>query len=205
LTIHWRLTRPGQTVRFEAGEPFCTIVPYPKAGLDEVTVEVIEPTGSLAEYELAFESLTESEGLKSVFARLGAGDATEPGTAKNRWASWLAPPPAVTCICATEGRVELLEEAIHSFLRQDYLGTKELIVLNDTEGQTLVYDHPEVQVVNVPRRFHSAAEKHNAAVGLASHDLIFLWPEGEICLPHRLSFTVAHLPPQAVLWNADKV
>ncbi len=95
--------------------------------------------------------------------------------------------------------MERLEEAIHSFLRQDYPGTKELIVLNDIEGQTLVFDHPEVQVVNVPRRFHSAAEKLKAAVGLASHDLIFPWPEDDISLPHRLSFTVAHLAPQAVL------
>jgi len=211
LTLHWRLTRPGQSIRFEAGEPFCTLLPFPKAGLDEVTVEVMPLTGDLDDYERALESLAESQALQDIFQLLGAGDTTGDaaapagGTTKNRWASWLAPPPAVTCICATEGRVELLEEAIHSFLRQDYLGTKELIVLNDTEGQTLVYDHPEVQVVNVPRRFPSAAEKHNAAVSLASHDLIFPWPEGDICLPHRLSFTVAHLPPQAVLWKADKV
>ncbi len=211
LTLHWRLTRPGQSIRFEAGEPFCTILPYPKAGLDEVTVEVMPLNGDVDDYERALESLAESQALQDVFQRLSAGDtagdtvASAGGTAKNRWAGWLATPPAVTCICAAEGRVELLEEAIHSFLRQDYPGTKELIVLNDTEGQTLVYEHPEVQVVNVPRRFHSAAEKHNAAVGLASHDLIFPWPEDDICLPHRLSFTVAHLAPQAVFWKADKV
>ncbi|HSG39802.1 MAG TPA: DUF6065 family protein [Thermoanaerobaculia bacterium] len=209
LTVHWRLTRPGQTLRFEAGEPFCTILPYPKAGLDDVTVEVMQLTGGMDDYERALESLAESQGLESVFKRLSAGDATASapvrGTAKSRWASWLPAPPAVTCICPAEGRVELLEEAIHSFLRQDYPGPKELIVLNDTEGQTLVYDHPEVQVVNVPRRFHSAAEKHKAAVGLASHALIFPWPEDGISLPHRLSFTVAHLAPQAVLFKADKV
>ncbi len=211
ITIHWRLTRPGQTLRFEAGEPFCTILPYPQAGLDEVAVEVIQLSSGMDDYERALESLAESETPQSVFQRLGdgdtAGDAPAPvdGAAKSRWATWLAAPPAVTCICPAQGRVELLEEAIHSFLRQDYPGEKELIVLNDTEGQTLVYDHPEVQVINVPRRFHSAAEKHKAAVGLASHDLIFPWPEDDICLPHRLSFTVAHLTPQAVLFKADKV
>ena len=205
LIIHWRLTRPGQTLRFAAGEPFCTILPYPKAGLDEVTVEVIQLTGGLDDYERALESLAESEALERVFKRLSDVGAPVDRTAKSRWATWLTAPPAVTCICPTDGRVELLEEAIHSFLRQDYPGEKELIVLNDTEGQTLVYDHPEVQVVNVPRRFHSAAEKRKAAVGLASHDLIFPWPEDDVCLPHRLSFTVAHLEPQAVLFKADKV
>lgn len=210
LALHWRLTRPGQTLRFEAGEPFCTILPYPKAGLDEVTVEVVPLTGGMDDYERALESLAESQGLESVFERLRtgdtAGDAPAParGIAKSPWAGLLAAPPAVTCICPAEGRVELLEEAIHSFLRQDYPGTKELLVLNDTEGQTLVYDHPEVQIVNVPRRFHSAAEKLKAAVGLASHDLIFPWPEDDVCLAHRLSFTVAHLAPQAVFFKADK-
>jgi len=205
LALHWRLTRPGQTVRFAAREPFCTILPYPKAGLDEVTVEVIPLAGGMDDYERARESLAESAALESVFQRLGAGAAPARGTAKSRWTVWLPAPPAVTCICGAEGRVELLEEAIHSFLLQDYPGEKELIVLNDTQGLTLVYDHPEVQVVNVPKLFHSAAEKLKAAVGLASHDLIFPWPEADICLPHRLSFTVAHLAPQAVLFKADKV
>jgi glycosyltransferase involved in cell wall biosynthesis len=222
LTIQWRLTRPGQTVRFEAGEPFCTILPYPKSGLGDVTVEVMQLAGGMDDYERALESLAASQGLRSVFQRLAAGDtagdtgdtagntagATEApvrGTAQSRWAAGLAAPPEVTCICPAQGRVELLEEAIQSFLQQDYPGAKQLIVLNDTEGQTLVYDHPEVHVVNVPRRFHSDAEKHKAAVGFASHDLIFPWPEADISLPHRLSFTVAHLTPQAVLFKADKV
>ncbi len=204
LTLHWRLTRPGHSLRFAVGEPFCTILPYPKAGLDDVTVEVIQPSANMDDYERVLESLAESQGLESVFQRLSA-DTTVRGTAKSRWAVCLAAPPPVTCICPAEGRVELLEEAIHSFLRQDYPGVKELIVLNDVEGQTLVYDHPEVQVVNVPRRFHSAAEKLKAAVGLASNDLIFPWPEDDICLRHRLSFTVAQLAPQAVFWKADKV
>ena len=39
--------------------------------------------------------------------------------------------PGVSCICLTYGRVALLEEAIFSFLQQDYAGVKELIVLND--------------------------------------------------------------------------
>ncbi len=222
LTLRWRLTRPGQTLRFEAGEPFCTILPYPKAGLDEVTVEVVPLTSVMDDYESALENLAESQALESVFERLSAGkmgantagDTAAPAavsgtekrrTVKSRWASWLPMPPGVTCICAPQGRVELLEEAIHAFLRQDYPGAKELLVLNDTEGQTLLYDHPAVQIVNLPRRFHSAAEKLKTAVGLASHDLILPWPEDDISLPHRLSFTVAHLAPEAVFWKADKV
>jgi cellulose synthase/poly-beta-1,6-N-acetylglucosamine synthase-like glycosyltransferase len=38
--------------------------------------------------------------------------------------------PPVSCFCLTYGRPCLLEEAIHSFLQQDYAGPKEMIVLN---------------------------------------------------------------------------
>ena len=36
--------------------------------------------------------------------------------------------PGVSCICPTYARPDLLEEAIQSFLLQDYPGPKELIV-----------------------------------------------------------------------------
>jgi hypothetical protein len=103
--------------------------------------------------------------------------------------------PAVSCICLTYGRPALLEEAIESFLRQDYLGQKELIVLNDHDEQTLWFDHPEVRVINIPYRFRTVGEKCNAAIALASHDLIFVWDDDDIYLPHRISFSVDHFDP----------
>ncbi|HEY0603904.1 MAG TPA: beta-1,6-N-acetylglucosaminyltransferase [Herpetosiphonaceae bacterium] len=117
--------------------------------------------------------------------------------------------PAVSCICLTYARPEVLEEAIESFLRQDYAGPKELLVLNDYPEQTLVFDHPQVRVINLPRRFRTVGEKMNAAVALASHDLLFVWDDDDIYLPHRLSFSVAHFdskrgffkPNQAWVWN----
>ncbi len=95
VTIHWRLTRPGQAVWFEAGEPFCTILPYPKAGLDGVAVEVAQPDGGMDDYEQALEGLAESQGLKSVIARLGAEGVTVPtvGTTKKQVEEIPFPPP----------------------------------------------------------------------------------------------------------------
>ncbi|MBV8202744.1 MAG: glycosyltransferase, partial [Acidobacteria bacterium] len=102
------------------------------------------------------------------------------------------------------GRVGPLEEAIYSFLQQDYAGQKELIVLNDYERQTLVLDHPEVRIVNLPRRLHSVGEKYNAAVALASHDLIFVWHDDDVYLPHRLSLAVARLLPERGFWKGGR-
>jgi glycosyltransferase involved in cell wall biosynthesis len=121
--------------------------------------------------------------------------------------------PPVSCFCLTYGRPRILEEAIHSYLLQDYAGPKEMIVLNDYADQILAFDHPEVEVINLPKRFRTVGEKMNAAVALASHDLLFVWDDDDIYLPHRLSFSVANFDPakgfftakRAWLWNAGQL
>jgi hypothetical protein len=108
----------------------------------------------------------------------------------------MAEEPPVSCVCLTYGRPELLEEAIHSFLRQDYPGPKELLVLNDYEAHTLHFAHPEVRVVNLPRRLRTVGEKMNAAVALCRHDLLFVWDDDDIYLPHRISASVRRFDPR---------
>lgn len=112
--------------------------------------------------------------------------------------------PDVSCICLTYGRPEVLEEAVYSFLQQDYTGRKELIVLNDYAGQSLKFDHPDVQVVNVAKRFRTVGEKMNVAVALASHDLLFVWDDDDIYLPHRLAFSTSRFEPQKGFFKPDK-
>ncbi|HYE21092.1 MAG TPA: glycosyltransferase family A protein [Tepidisphaeraceae bacterium] len=118
--------------------------------------------------------------------------------------------PPISAMCLTYGRPELLEEAIQSFLLQDYPGVKEMLVLNDWGAQVLQCDHPEVCVVNVPRRFRTVGEKRNAAAALARHDLLFVWDDDDIYLPHRLSFSVRMLDPAkgffkpSKAWQLDK-
>ncbi len=110
--------------------------------------------------------------------------------------------PGISCICPTYGRPELLEEAVESFLRQEYAGPKELIVLNDLAEQELLYDHPDVHVVNVPRRFRTLGEKLNAAVGLCAYDLVCVWTDDDIYLPHRLALSVERLDPDKGFYKA---
>jgi glycosyltransferase involved in cell wall biosynthesis len=102
----------------------------------------------------------------------------------------------VSCICPTYNRPphyqHLIEEAIESFLRQNY-PNKELIVLNDCPGQELICDAPGVRVVNVAERFSSIGDKYNACVGLARGELIAPWDDDDISLPWRLSLSVERL------------
>src|SRR5687767_5015623 len=99
--------------------------------------------------------------------------------------------PSISCMCLTFGRPRfLLEESIFSFLVQDYAGEKQLLVLNDFDRQHIVFDHPDVTVVNYPERFATVGDKRNAAVALCRHDLIAVWDDDDISLPHRLRVSV---------------
>jgi glycosyltransferase involved in cell wall biosynthesis len=101
----------------------------------------------------------------------------------------------VSCLCLTYGRPRLLEESIESFLRQDWSGgPKELVVVNDHPEQTLVFDHPEVVIVNLPRRLRTIGEKRNLSAALASFDNLLVWDDDDIYLPWRLQETMRRLP-----------
>ncbi len=98
--------------------------------------------------------------------------------------------PSVSCICLNTGYPERLEEAIFSFLQQDYAGLKELIILNDNPAQTLVFDHPEVRIMNLDQPIEFRRKKWTTAVAACAHELIFAWNASDISLPQRISFSV---------------
>lgn len=211
--IHWQFTRPNQTIHFAAGEPFGLLLLQAKNAQENVILDIADFTVDVDAYEQALQQMLDSAAVRNALQRLeadalsnmdsaaGQGRAAQ---AASRWALQLNNPPPVSCICPTYGRVALLEEAIEAFLRQDYPGQKELIVLNDYDQQTLIFDHPEVRIINLPTRCHSLGEKYKMAASLASHDLLFVWHDDDIYLPHRLSYSVAQLDPNIGFFKADK-
>jgi hypothetical protein len=116
-------------------------------------------------------------------------------------------------MCLTYGRPAVLEEAIQSFLLQTYPGDMELIVLNDFPLQTLIADDPRVKMINVSQRFRTIGEKRNAAAALSTHDLLFVWDDDDIYLPHRIELSVERLssngryfkPANALVLNDGKL
>jgi len=95
--------------------------------------------------------------------------------------------PMVSCICPTFARAYLLEEAIESFLRQDYTGEKELVIYNDFHEQEFIMDHPEIKVVNSKERERSLGVKRDKAYRMASGELLLTWGDDDIHLPHRIT------------------
>lgn len=92
-------------------------------------------------------------------------------------------PVGVSCICNTYGRREPLNEAVESFLKQDYQGKKELVILNDRLKVKYTFNHPEVKVINLPERFPNLGMKNNYCISQASYDWIILWDDDDIVLP----------------------
>ncbi|MCB0165886.1 MAG: glycosyltransferase family 2 protein [Anaerolineae bacterium] len=113
--------------------------------------------------------------------------------------------PPVSCICLPQGQPERLEEAIYSFLQQDYQGQKELVILNDNADQLLEIDHPEIRIVNLSEQFFAPNQKRNAAIALCAHDLIFVWDDDGIYLPHCISFSIEKFRKRKGFFKPTKV
>jgi glycosyltransferase involved in cell wall biosynthesis len=105
--------------------------------------------------------------------------------------------PYISCVCPTYGRppshTRLLEECVESFLRQDYTGPKELIILNDCASQILNCSSPDVRVVNIPKRVPNLGGKYNLLVNLSRGAVIVPWEDDDISLPGRISQAVDRL------------
>jgi len=93
----------------------------------------------------------------------------------------------ISCACVTYGRVNLLEEALHSFLNQNYLGDRELVIVNDYPYQKLFFDHPMVKIFNFDNTFSTVGEKLNFAVSQCKYNTIAVWDDDDISMPNHLT------------------
>jgi len=111
----------------------------------------------------------------------------------------------VSCLMPTYNRCpdrqHLVDEALHSFLLQDY-PDKELIICNDTPGQQLNFAEVEkgieflqqgVRVFNLETRFPTLSDKLMWMIERARGEVLCRWDDDDICLPHRLSYSMDKL------------
>ena len=113
--------------------------------------------------------------------------------------------PIVSCVCCTYGRWWLLEEAIESFLRQDYGGYAELLIVNDMPDQRLYYTDwmhtprnqqaglRTVTVVNLDHRFVPNNLKFDFGVRQAIGEYCCFWDDDDLSMPWRISLSVERM------------
>lgn len=95
--------------------------------------------------------------------------------------------PLVSCVCPTFGKVKHLNEAVQSFLIQTY-PNKELIIFNNYDSIDIVYDHPQVKVINYKDKITgNTAECRNLGNQYASGEYIMTWDDDDIYLKDRIS------------------
>jgi len=105
----------------------------------------------------------------------------------------------VSCLCPTYRRPKLLENSIACFLAQDYpANRRELIVLDDA-GELQNQTCDGWQIISIPRRFRSLPEKFNALAGLAQGEILVVWEDDDIYLPHHISSHVTAMDGH--LWS----
>ena len=102
--------------------------------------------------------------------------------------------PGISCYCSTYGRPKrLLENSIQCFLEQDYQGPKELVILNDFDQQELIFDHPEVKIINNSQRITPLGKKFNNNINLCTYDILATWEDDDVFLKNRLSYSFSHM------------
>jgi glycosyltransferase involved in cell wall biosynthesis len=98
--------------------------------------------------------------------------------------------PFISCICITYCRVTLLQEMLASFLAQEYSGQKEFIIFNTFDQQELVFEHPQVKVINSKTRPATLGATRNAAVAHASGEWVVLADDDDKILSNHLENSV---------------
>lgn len=91
----------------------------------------------------------------------------------------------LSAICTTFGRRDRLQEALACFLNQDY-EDKELVIFNSFPRQTLVFDHPQVKIINCTQRPPSLGACRNMAIEASTGDAWVVWDDDDLYLPHHL-------------------
>lgn len=102
----------------------------------------------------------------------------------------------------TYGRVSMLEEALYSFLNQDYEGESELVIVNDYPLQKLHFDHPKVRIINLDKTFPVIGEKENFAIEQCKYNTIYNCDDDDVFLKNHFQNINQYFPDHDLLhWN----
>lgn len=102
--------------------------------------------------------------------------------------------PGISCFCSTYGRPKILiENSIQCFLEQDYDGPKELVILNDFIDQKLIFNHPDVRIINYHERIKPLGKKFNMNVEFCNYDILAVWEDDDVFLKNRLSYSFENM------------
>lgn len=93
----------------------------------------------------------------------------------------------ISVVTLTYKRKHLLEEAIQSFLLQDYSGMSEMVIINDCNEIEYKYNHPRVKIINCKERFSSIGKKLEYGMKQCSYDYVYMLDDDDLLTSFGLS------------------
>lgn len=93
----------------------------------------------------------------------------------------------ISVVTITYQRHHLLEEAIQSFLEQDYTGPSEMVIVNDSPDVRYVINHPKIRIYNLDTRFDSITTKLKWGCEKAEGEFIYRLDDDDLLAPWALS------------------
>ena len=99
----------------------------------------------------------------------------------------------ISVFTLTYQRYEILQEAIQSFLSQDFDGESEMVIINDHPNVEYVFEHPNIRIINCKERFTSIAAKIEFGYKLCKYDYIYRLDDDDLLAPWALSLTKQYI------------
>jgi len=95
----------------------------------------------------------------------------------------------ISVLTLTYQRHALLEEAMESFLRQDFPGESEMVVVNDSPNFEYGFEHPKIRILNLKKRFPSIGQKLKFGFSQCRYDYIYRLDDDDLLTPWALRDT----------------
>jgi hypothetical protein len=94
--------------------------------------------------------------------------------------------PRISVLTITYKRKKFLEEAIFSFLNQNYAGLSEMVIINDCPSIKYVYNHDKIKIINLDQRFESISEKLKYGFSQCGSNNIYRLDDDDLLCPWAL-------------------
>lgn len=92
----------------------------------------------------------------------------------------------ISVLTLTYKRHHLLEEAIQSFLEQEFTSECEMVIINDNAEVDYIYNHPKVRIINHKERFPSISAKIEWGYKQCKYDYIYRLDDDDLLTPWAL-------------------
>lgn len=94
----------------------------------------------------------------------------------------------ISVLTLTYQRHDFLEEAIQSFLLQDF-EKKEMVIVNDCPDVKYRYNHPKVKIYNLNKRFFTISKKLEWGFKKCNYEFIYRLDDDDLLAPDALNMT----------------